>query len=278
MPDNPDRDRLVTRLRELRAATGLSGNRFAQERLGWAQSRLSRLETGTQLPTTDDIHEWVEAADAGSGAETELLALLERARIEYATWKDTYRRLGGASGKQTRIADLEARAARIRGYQPGVVLGLLQTPAYMREMLTLPGSPVTEEDVDTTIAERIQRQQVLYRPGKQVQLVMGEAALHAVVGTAETLTAQLDRLATMAELPGLELGIVPFRTPVLPTPGFWIYDAAIVTVETLTGEQRLIEPDEVADYAKFFDQLREAAVIGPDAVALIQRVAAELRD
>ncbi|MGH3905606.1 MAG: hypothetical protein ACRDTE_15690 [Pseudonocardiaceae bacterium] len=44
----------------------------------------------------------------------------------------------------------------------------------------------------------------------------------------------------------------------------------------LTGEQRLDDPDEVAVYIKAFDQLRTAAALGPDAVALIRRVMADL--
>jgi hypothetical protein len=51
----------------------------------------------------------------------------------------------------------------------------------------------------------------------------------------------------------------------------------VVYIETLTAEQQLTEPDEVAVYVKAFGMLREAAVTGPNAVALIQRVAAELR-
>jgi len=277
LADNPDRVRLAARLRELRAATGLSGNRFAAERIGWAQSRLSRLETGTQLPTEVDLHAWVDAAGAGNDVAAELLALLERARIEYATWRDTYRRLGGAGGKQTSVAELEKRATSIKGYQPRMILGLLQTPAYMRELLTLPGSPVTDEDLDAMLAERIQRQQVLYRGDKQLHLLMGEAALHASVGTVRTLVAQLDRLTTMIELPDVGVGIVPFTVPVLPVPGFAIYDANVVTAETLSGEHRLTEPDEVAGYVTYFDRLRDAADTGEDAVALIQRVAAGLR-
>ncbi len=277
MPDNPERVRLAARLRELRAATGLSGNRFAAERIGWAQSRLSRLETGAQLPTEADIQAWVDAAGLGADVAAELLALLERARIEYATWRDTFRRLGGAGGKQTSIAELEKRATSIKGYQPRMILGLLQTPAYMRELLTLPGSPVAEEDLDAMLTERIQRQQVLYHGDQHLHLLMGEAALHARVGTVATLVAQLDRLTTMIELPGVHVGIVPFTVPVLPVPGFAIYDASVVTAETLSGEQRLTEPDEVSDYITFFDQLLDAAVTGEDAVALIQRVAAGLR-
>ncbi|MCA1676264.1 MAG: helix-turn-helix domain-containing protein [Actinobacteria bacterium] len=281
MPTNPERARLATRLRELRAATGLSGNRFAVERLGWPQSRLSRLETGTQLPTEDDIRAWVTAADADNEVIAELLELLERARIEYATWRDTYRRAGTASSKQTSIAALEAQANHIRGFQPAMVIGLLQTPAYAREMLSLPGSPLTytesEAQIDDVVAQRMSRQQVLYQTGRQVQLVMGEAALHKNVGTMGTLIGQLDRLITMTALPSVDVGIVPFSVPMLPVPGFVIYDEDVVTAESLTAEQRLVEPDEVAHYIRFFDQLHAVALTGPAAAELIQQVAAKLR-
>ena len=63
----------------------------------------------------------------------------------------------------------------------------------------------------------------------------------------------------------------------LPVPGFVIYDESVVTSESLTAEHRLIEPDEVAQYGHFFDELRAVAVSGPDAAALIQHVAAGLR-
>jgi transcriptional regulator with XRE-family HTH domain len=282
LPPNPERARLATRLRELRAATGLSGNRFAVERIGWPQSRLSRLETGTQLPTEGDIRAWVAAAGAGKEAVAELLELLARARIEYATWRDTYRRSGTAAGKQTSIAQLEAQATHLRGFQPAMVIGLLQTPAYARELLSLPGSPLAyaeaAAEIDDVVAQRVSRQQVLYQTGKQIQLVMGEAALHKNVGTVGTLIGQLDRLMTMTAVPSVDVGIVPFSVPMLPAPGFVIYDEDVVTAESLTAEQHLTEPDEVAHYVRFFDQVRAVAVTGPDAAALIQRVTTRLRD
>lgn len=278
-PQNPDRARLATRFRQLRAATGLSGNRFAQ-RLGWAQSRVSKLETGIQIPTEADIATWVEHTHAGADAATELAALLERARVEYSTWKDAYRKAGGAGAKQAGIAQLEREATRIAGFQPAVIPGLLQTPAYARELLTLPSGPLayaaSEGDIDAMVAERIKRQGVLYQGDRQVQLVMGEAALHTSVGTVGTLVGQLDRLAMVTGVPGVEVGIIPFTTPMLPVSGFDLYDIDLVVVETLTGEQRLDEPQEVAQYVRFFDQLRDAAATASDAVALIQRVAAQL--
>jgi hypothetical protein len=50
-----------------------------------------------------------------------------------------------------------------------------------------------------------------------------------------------------------------------------------VYIETLTGEQQLYEPDEAAVYKKAFALLRAASATGPDAVALIRRIATELR-
>ncbi len=47
-------------------------------------------------------------------------------------------------------------------------------------------------------------------------------------------------------------------------------------METLTGEQLIDNPEEVAAHVKAFEVAWNTAVIGPDAMALIQEVAAEL--
>jgi len=82
---------------------------------------------------------------------------------------------------------------------------------------------------------------------------------------------------TMVALPTVDVGIIPFAVPILPVPGFVIYDEDVVTAESLTAEQRLTEPEEVTHYVTFFDHLRASAVTGPEAAALLQQVAAELR-
>ncbi len=45
----------------------------------------------------------------------------------------------------------------------------------------------------------------------------------------------------------------------------------------LAGEQRLDDPEEIALIIRAFEALRDAGVTGDPGVALIQRVAAELR-
>jgi len=161
--------------------------------------------------------------------------------------------------------------------------GLVQTAAYARELLALHGGPMTagaaEDEVEALVSERIRRQEILYQPGKQIQLVIGETALHDPPGAIETLVGQLDRLVAVAGLTSVDLAVLPVgtRMPVLPLSSFAAHDKQLVFVETMTGEQRLDEPDAVAVYVMAFELLRNAAATGPDAVALIQRVAAGLR-
>jgi transcriptional regulator with XRE-family HTH domain len=277
-----ERRRLSERLRLLRQEAGISGNQFAK-RLGWPQSKVSKIETAKQLPTEEDIRHWVNMIGAPDEVVGELLLLLRRARVEYATWKENYLAAGGAAGKQADILALESRMTRIGEFQPAFVPGLVQTAEYARELQHLPSGPLAfggdEADIAQMVANRMRRQQVLYTPGKRVQLIMLEGALRTRVCSAVTLAGQLDRLIAVIGLPTLELGILPFEgdVPVLPINAFWLYDEDLVVIETLTGEQQLSEPDEIALYDRFFELLRNAARKGPEAVAIIQRALSDLR-
>jgi transcriptional regulator with XRE-family HTH domain len=275
---SPRRARLAARLKAIRAAAAPSGSEFARI-IGWGQPRLSKLETGKQLPTEGDIRAWVAAAGAGESVAAELLGLLAAARVEYVTHRDESRIEGGLAKVSDAQAVLEARAMRIAEWQPAMVPGLVQTAAYARELfegrptLTDPG----DVDPDAMATARVRRQDVLYQPGRRIELILGEAALRSTPGTLGTLLGQLDRLVSVIDLPTVELGIVPFPLmPVMPLSSFYFHDD-VVYIETLTAEQQLAEPDEVAVYVKAFGLLRAAAVTGSDAVALIRRVAAELR-
>ncbi|GAA4522827.1 helix-turn-helix transcriptional regulator [Actinoallomurus oryzae] len=278
-----ERKKLGDRLREVRESTGLSGNRFAQ-RLGWLQSKVSKLETAKQSPTPQEIREWGVAAGAPPAVVDELLAQLERARMEYATWKEHYRAAGGASGKQISVRTLEAQTTRIRKFQPAMIPSQLQTAEYARELLHLPSGPAawgaSETDIDQMVAARMERQQILYQPAKRIQLIVLEAALRTRLCSPGTMAGQLDRLIGLTGLPALEFGIIPFEraVPVFPTSGFVIFDDHLVVVETLTGEQQLSDPDELTHYERWFDLLRETASIGRDAVPIIKRALVGLAD
>lgn len=279
-PVSPRRARLAARLKALRAGAAPSGSEFARI-IGWSQPRVSKLETGKQLPTEADIRAWVVASGASESVAAELLGLLAAARVEYVLHRDESRIEGGLTKVQEAQAAAEARVSYIAEWQPAMVPGLVQTAAYARELLertdrstlTDPG----DVDPEAMATGGVRRQDVLYQPGRRIELILGEAALRSTPGTIGTLLGQLDRLVSVIDLPTVVLGIVPFPLmPVMPLSSFYMHDD-IVYIETLTGEQRLSEPDEVAVYVKAFRLLHEAAVTGPDAVTFIQRVAAELR-
>lgn len=278
----PGRRRLADRLKLLREEAGISGNQLAKQ-LGWVQSKVSKIETGKQLPTEEDVRRWITSTTGRNGTLEELLSMLEHARVEYVTWREQFRAAGDPSGKQASIRALEAQAAQISEFRPTFMPGLLQTAEYAKELLHLASGPLDfggdELEVDRMVAMRMQRQQVLYDPGKHIHFVLLEAALRCRVCSPSTLAGQLDRLVALVGLPTLRLGLVPFETqlPIIPFGDFTIYDQDLVVVEGLTGEQHLGQSDEIALYVQFFDILSGAAVYGQEAVSVIRRTLDELQ-
>lgn len=266
----------------MRERAGLSGAALARN-LGWPQSKVSKIETLKQPPSEDDVRAWVDGTGAPAGALDDLLQVLADARVEYARWKDAFR-TGGAAGAQAEILELESRASRIGEFQPCMMSGLLQTAEYARESLHIPSGPAaygaTEDDIERMIATRLQRQQALYDPGKRVQIVLLESALRVRLVSSGTLRGQLDRLIAASGLMSLDLRIIPFESqvPVFPLSGFRIYDENLVIVESISGEQQLSGADEIADYSRFFDLLRDAAASGEDALRIVRRSIEILRD
>jgi len=209
-----------------------------------------------------------------------LVASLPSAQVEHATWKEQYRAAGGGAGKQRDIRELEARATRIGEFQPAFIPGLLQTAQYARELLYAWAIDAAQgaiglntADVDRMVEARMDRQQILYQPGKQIKQVVLEGALYTRVCSPETLAGQLDRLIALTSLPNVEFGIVPFSAfvPVFPICMWQIYDDELVVIESLAGEQQINDSEQIALYDRFFALLRGAAASGQEAVALIHR-------
>ncbi|HTP16836.1 MAG TPA: helix-turn-helix transcriptional regulator [Streptosporangiaceae bacterium] len=269
---------LARAMRAMRESTGLPGTRFA-DRLGWPQSRLSKLETGRQFPSEDDVRAWAQAASVDPA---ELLALRERAREEYGTWREQYRIGKGAAGKQADIGQLEADSSLIVKFQPVMIPSQVQTAQYARELLRSPSGPLswgaTDADVEGIVGARMHRQQILYEPGKTIRVVILEAALQTRLTSREAMTGQLDRMLSLEGLPSLSLGIVPFRVlvPVYPLSGFVVFDDQLVVVETVNGEHQLSDPDDVKRYGEWFGALDAAAVHGREATELIRGALAAL--
>jgi transcriptional regulator with XRE-family HTH domain len=275
---------LGARLRAVREAAGMSGAELAR-RLGpgWRQPKISRLETGQQLPAEQEIEAWAKAVGADPAP---LLALRGKASAEYGTWQDRIASAGGPAASQDELGALERSCTTLLAeYQPALVPGLLQTPSFMREMadgeefLTENGIPPAA--IGSLIAAKIRRQTILYEGGRRVVHVLGEAVLHTRVGTVspDTMREQLAHIAGTAAIPGHELAIVPFSvaSPVAPASGFVIYDNDLAVIETLGGRMQIAEPELVARYNRWLELLLGAALTGADAAEMCRHAADQLK-
>ncbi|MGL5810088.1 MAG: helix-turn-helix domain-containing protein [Nocardioides sp.] len=253
------REEFGARLRLLREAGGLNGKQFAA-RLGWPHSKVSKLELGRQRPTTDDVTAWAEATGAGQELDG-LLADLRSLRMVAAPWTRQLRR--GIGRRQLASLRLEAATGLIRGFQPAVIPGLLQTAGYARHLMTrragLHGFP---HDIEEGVRVRLLRQQVLYDPDKRIRLLVSEAALRNRLCPAATLRAQLDRIAALSGLDTVEVAVISFdaELPMTTSHGFSIYDDRLVLVETLSSELSLRDPDDIDLYQRHFENLWEVAL------------------
>jgi len=268
------REELGRRLRELRFESPdgrLTGTELAQ-RLGWTQSKVSKLENGRQTPTDDDLRAWAQAVGqpAFSG---ELLARLKGFESHIRSWQ---RQLaaGHAPVQETWNA-LVAESRVLRKWENNAVSGMLQTADYARYIFeryaALQRSP---RDTEDAVRARMKRQEWLYQPGKQLNLLMWEGALRAQVCPPEVLVAQLDRLLGVVGMDTVRLGIVPLDAGLCLPPGnpFSIIDERLVAVEDWHAELWLDDAETIALYRRVWDTLAESAVFGAEAQQVIARV------
>jgi transcriptional regulator with XRE-family HTH domain len=269
------REALGLRLRELRRDRRLTGRQLAAEH-GWHPSKVSKIEGGKQTPSEADIEAW--ASSCGQPDLTdELIASLRTLEGQYVEFRRMFR--GGQRATQESIAAIERETAFLRNFEAVFVPGLLQTPEYARHRLAENLEEIgAADDVDEAVAARMQRQQVLYRPGKRFHFVITEAVLKYRLCPPEVLAGQLDRLVALSTLSTIRFGVIPFehQLPVAPVHGFYVHDERMVRVEHLTAELKLTQPSEIATYINFFHRLAEAARYGAQARSVITRALADL--
>ncbi|SMD21735.1 hypothetical protein SAMN05661093_07019 [Kibdelosporangium aridum] len=240
-------------------------------------TRVSKIENGVQAPTDDDIRVWCQACDA-SAQIPDLIATLRSVESAYLE----FRRQARAGMKRVLGAHTLARYQRtnvFRIYEHNVIPGLFQTPEYSAAMLRFWIEFLgTANDIEAAVAIRLERQQVLYRPEKRFNVVLEEQALRTWFGTADTQVGQLDRLLTLAGMANISLGIVPMMTPrsAVGSTGFWVFDNALVALETPTASIEVTRPQEIDLYTRMFKVLQGSAVYGEPARALITKALSEL--
>ncbi|WP_066938774.1 helix-turn-helix domain-containing protein [Microtetraspora fusca] len=263
---------LGAELRRLREEAHLSGKELA-ERLGWQASKVSRIENARQTATEDDVVTWGQAVGAVPDTVDDLI---ERARglVErHDSWRQRHR--SGLAALQEDLRDLESRTRTFRAFEPGIVIGLLQTAEYARNIFTrVRRLYEATDDIDAAIRVRMQRQEILYDPARSFRFVLPEAVLRYRFAPLDVMRGQMDRLLAVTTLPNVEFGVIATGA-LLPTTlvnPFWIYNDSLVGVATKTKEILLRDPEDIAFYAREFEDLCAVAAFGEDARRLIVRV------
>src|SRR5262245_37379524 len=118
-----NRQILAAELWRLRDQAGVSGRELAQ-RIGISQSKVSRIESETTIPSLPEGKAWTEALGAPSETQDRLAVLTEAAFTEVHTWRTALKTRAHLQGE---INEREARARTVRTFQPSVIPGLLQT-------------------------------------------------------------------------------------------------------------------------------------------------------
>lgn len=273
------RSRLAGDLKQARRAARLTQPQVA-ERVGRAQSWVSRVEASTLLPSAEDVQHLARIYGMEAATADALATLANGLREEQST-RVILRR--GVAGMQRWIGELEATTTEIRSYEPCAVIGLVQTDDYARAIFSLPDFRLPPDQVSAAVEARAARRDLLSgRSDKSFTLVMTEGALRTQVGGPSVMEEQLERLADLALMtdgPALRLGLIPWTVIVdaLTPSGFQVFDRDAVMIET---ELATLTPTGQADvdaYLHRFATLERLAVFGQQARPHFQRIAAEYR-
>ncbi|WP_414167997.1 helix-turn-helix domain-containing protein [Streptoverticillium reticulum] len=262
------RQSLANRLGEIRRDAGLTGRDLAAA-CGWHPSKSSRIENARTSPSADDIRAWCRICGAEAQVD-DLLASLRAVEGMFVEWRRMER--SGLRQAQEARWPLYERTHRFRSYSSWLVPGLIQTRAYTSAVLhSIRERRGLMDDVQGAVEERMERQRVLYDGHRRFAFLVEESVLRTGLGGTEVMAGQLGHLLTVGSLPNVSMGVVPMSPDRArwPAEGFWIYDAAQVNVELISGYLTITQPSEVSMYAETFAELAALAVYGARARSLI---------
>jgi transcriptional regulator with XRE-family HTH domain len=267
-------DWLSTTLRDLRKKAGLSGMEAAR-RAGKSQRWISDIERGKLVPHESDLTALLEVYDAKATVRRQLVRAAQDLGPETRRARVIMTR--GGWQMQARIGEVESQAARIRSFQPAMVVGLAQTPAYMRSVF-VSGGGITGADLDKSIAERITRQGIL-DSDCDISMIMTEGALRWQAVNPAVMTEQLDHLAEISQRPSVRVGVIPWTTGVgaYPRSGFHLYDSRAVHVATDVATALITDTQDVALYEKLWGKLEALASWDAEAREHIEQITADYR-
>lgn len=260
------RRRLGSELRRLREISGMTTQQVA-ERLLISQPKISLLENGRRLAKPRDVRDLCGLYGVKDQRRVDHLMQLSRESGQQGWW-NSYGDIPYGP-----YIGLEAEAASIRLYEPLVIPGLLQTPAYARAVIAGTIPHVTAEQAGARLQVRLRRQDRLGAPRDPLRLwaVLDESALRRVVGSREVMREQLGHLTRLGAQPHITMQVLPHGVGAHPgvSGQFSLLefadaaDMSVVYLERFTSDIYLEKRSDVRLYRDMYAHL-QARALSPD--------------
>ena len=266
---------LADRLVGIRKDAGITGEELSA-RCGWHAAKTSRIQSAKAAPSDADIRAWCAACGA-DGQVADLIAASRAADSMYVEWRRKHRT--GMRQSQEKLMEGYEQTELFRMYVSNVIPGFFQTAEYATALMqAITDFQETPDDVAEAVPARLARGRLLYEGGHRFAVLVEEWVLRTQIGDAETMAGQLGHLLAVMPLASVSLGVIPqgSRRSVWPLEAFYIFDDQRIAVETLTAKLNVIQPREISDYLKAFNELAKMAVYGPGARAIIGRAITDL--
>ena len=260
------RRQLGRRLRRLRDTAGKTERDVEEAGLA-SRAKLWRIEAGRTNVKIADVRTlcWLYGADQQT---TDGLAALATGTSQQGWWEEYGDALPDWFGL---YVGLEAAATEIRIYDPELVHGLLQTPAYLRAVYVDGGRGDDEVAIARQIKLRQERQQTitLREPPLVVTAILGAGVLARRVGGEPVMAEQIERLRELNRLPHIDIRVMPWEAgghAAMHIGAFAILDFAdpddppVVCLESHTGARYLEKPEELTEYRKVYDLIFKKTV------------------
>jgi transcriptional regulator with XRE-family HTH domain len=264
-------------LRRAMERAGLD-QKSAAEKLGWSQSRVSRLLSGKRGGTEVDVSAFLAVVQV-TGAERERLLGFCREQ-NTPGWLQQH---GSRLPRQVRtLIDHENKAVTIDAFEPTLVPGLLQTTDYARALIR-EGGMIPPEEIEDRVAARLGRQGLFgrERPAR-FSFFIHEFVLRLPVGGPAVMAEQLQHLLRKATRPYLSLRVVSAARGgyAAVTGAFELMEFAefrpVVYLESETTTLFLEKPEEIATYRRMLALLAQTALGERESTELIATLATDL--
>lgn len=267
--------KLRAELRRLRDGRQLTQREVA-EALDWSISKLNRIEKGSVGVSVTDVRALLQHYGVADAKQVDALVEMARASKRPAWWHQ-YREF--YSAQFLTFLGLEASSVRVRQFQSLVIPGLLQHPDYTRVLMTLGTSDPVASEREADI--RATRQELLNEEDRGFFFILDESVLHRIVGSAEVMDVQLQRLIDLGSRPNITIQVVPYSVGVHKgmKGSFAIFELSDSQEDYALQleqpyEDRLIEEssEETREYVSIFQELEKIALSPEASVAIIESV------